>query len=96
MSGELTNNPFSVQSPEHIAAEDVVTLFVEDFADFHQVLRTGHTFLTWCRAESGKSMIFRFLSNQTAKFLKTRPLGELEFLPLHPDQRDRTASNRTP
>lgn len=78
MSSDLTKNPFSVQSPEHIAADDVISLFVEDFADFHQVLRTGHTFLHGARG-SGKSMIFRYLEPDCQIIAKKRALHELEF-----------------
>jgi hypothetical protein len=78
MSSDLTKNPFSVQSPEHIAADDVISLFVEDFADFHQVLRTGHTFLHGARG-SGKSMIFRYLEPDCQIIAKKRALKELEF-----------------
>lgn len=78
MSSDLTKNPFSVQSPEHIAADDVISLFVEDFADFHQVLRTGHTFLHGARG-SGKSMIFRYLEPDCQIIAKKCALSELEF-----------------
>ncbi len=78
MPSDLTKNPFSVQSPEHIAADDVISLFVEDFADFHQVLRTGHTFLHGARG-SGKSMIFRYLEPDCQVIAKKRALNELDF-----------------
>jgi hypothetical protein len=78
MSSDLAKNPFSVQSPEHIVADDVISLFVEDFADFHQVLRTGHTFLHGARG-SGKSMIFRYLEPDCQSIAKKCALAELEF-----------------
>ena len=78
MPSDLAKNPFSVQSPEHIAADDVISLFVENFADFHQVLRTGHTFLHGARG-SGKSMIFRYLEPDCQIIAKKRTVSELEF-----------------
>jgi len=56
----LPENPFVVQTPEGISAQNAVSLFVEEFADFYQILREGHTFLNGARG-SGKSMIFRFM-----------------------------------
>jgi hypothetical protein len=78
MPSDFMRNPFSVQSPEHITAEDVFSLFVEDFADFHQILRTGHTFLHGARG-SGKSMIFRFLEPDCQILKKRCSLDELDF-----------------
>ena len=53
-------NPFSVQTPEGISAEDFNQLFVPVFNDFPAVQNPGHTFLHGPRG-SGKSMIFRYL-----------------------------------
>lgn len=53
-------NPFSVQTPEDINAEEVVDLFVDVFGDFYNVRNQGHTFLHGPRG-SGKSMMFRYL-----------------------------------
>ena len=54
------NNPFAVQSPEGLSAEDAHSLFVPVFTDFPQLLTPGHTFLHGPRG-SGKSMMFRNL-----------------------------------
>ncbi len=54
------DNPFSVQTPEDINAQEVVDLFVDVFSDFRNVPNPGHTFLNGPRG-SGKSMMFRFL-----------------------------------
>ena len=78
MVNEIARNPFSVQSPERIAAEEVLSLFVEDFADFQQVLRSGHTFLHGARG-SGKSMIFRFLEPDCQALKKNCQIHDLEF-----------------
>lgn len=78
MPSDFDLNPFAVQSPEHIAANDVLSLFVEDFADFHQIRRTGHTFLHGARG-SGKSMIFRILEPDCQMLKKKCALKELDF-----------------
>ena len=54
------NNPFAVQSPEDLSAEDAHSLFVSVFTEFPQLLTPGHTFLHGPRG-SGKSMMFRYL-----------------------------------
>lgn len=54
------NNPFYVQSPEKLSAEDAHSLFVDVFTDFPSILTSGHTFLHGPRG-SGKSMMFRYL-----------------------------------
>ena len=56
----LQDNPFSVQTPEDIKAEEVVELFVDVFSDFYNIKNQGHTFLNGPRG-SGKSMMFRYL-----------------------------------
>lgn len=56
----LQANPFSVQTPEDISAEDVAELFVDVFSDFYNIPNAGHTFLHGPRG-SGKSMMFRYL-----------------------------------
>lgn len=70
----LADNPFAVQTPEGISAEDAFGLFVDVFTDFFQVINPGHTFLNGPRG-SGKSMMFRYMLPD-CQFLK------LEGLPL--------------
>jgi hypothetical protein len=55
-----TTNPFTVQTPEDISADDTISLFVNVFSDFHRIPHVGHCFLHGPRG-SGKSMMFRFL-----------------------------------
>lgn len=38
-------NPFEVNTPEGISAQDAYDLFVDVFTDFYQVPKIGHTFL---------------------------------------------------
>ena len=53
-------NPFEVNTPEGISAQDAYDLFVDVFTDFYQVPKIGHTFLNGSRG-SGKSMMFRYM-----------------------------------
>ena len=53
-------NPFAVQTPEHLSATDVVSLFVSDMTDYWQILNQGHTIIYGPRG-AGKSMIFRYM-----------------------------------
>lgn len=57
----LEQNPFSVQTPEAMSAQDIVDLFVDFFSKFFNVEKPGHTFLHGPRG-SGKSMMLRFMA----------------------------------
>lgn len=41
---EEMKNPFEVNTPEGISAQDAYDLFVDVFTDFYQVPKIGHTF----------------------------------------------------
>lgn len=71
-------NPFSVQTPEDIPAQEVVSLFVDVFGDFHHIPHAGHTFLHGPRG-SGKSMMFRFLEPDCQKIKVRKKLKSLPF-----------------
>lgn len=71
-------NPFTVQSPEDMSAEDTVSLFVDVFSDFPKVPREGHTFLHGPRG-SGKSMMFRYLKPDCRCIVKKCTVKELPF-----------------
>jgi hypothetical protein len=53
-------NPFVVQTPEGISAEEARDLFVDVFTEFRNVPNPGHAFIHGPRG-SGKSMMFRYL-----------------------------------
>lgn len=72
------NNPFAVQTPEELSAQDVVNLFVEDFSDFYKIPKAGHTFLNGARG-SGKSMIFRYLEPDVQCLTLNKSVSELPF-----------------
>lgn len=76
----LQDNPFSVQTPEDISAEEVVELFVDVFSDFYNIKNQGHTFLNGPRG-SGKSMMFRYLEPD-CQLIKSAQ-GELRKLPFY-------------
>lgn len=75
---EIAQNPFAVQTPEDLDAQEVVDLFVPDFSDFHKIPLGGHAFLNGSRG-SGKSMIFRFLEPDCQSIEKKKPVKELPF-----------------
>lgn len=56
----LLSNPFAVQTPEHLKADEVVSLFVSELTDYWQILNRSHTLIYGPRG-AGKSMIFRFM-----------------------------------
>jgi hypothetical protein len=71
-------NPFAVQTPEGVSAEDVVSLFVDVFTDFYHIPRPGHTFLHGPRG-SGKSMMFRYLEPDCQSLVHDCTLRDLPF-----------------
>ena len=75
---EIARNPFAVQTPEDMHAQEVVDLFVPDFSDFHKIPLAGHAFLNGSRG-SGKSMIFRFLEPDCQSIKKNKPVKDLPF-----------------
>jgi hypothetical protein len=71
-------NPFAVQTPEDLPAEDAVSLFVDVFTDFHHIPNPGHTFLNGHRG-CGKSMMFRYLEPDCQQLARGTPFGKLPF-----------------
>lgn len=55
-----SKNPFSVQTPESMSADEVLSLFVEEFTDYSHILDQSHSMVFGPRG-AGKSMIFRFM-----------------------------------
>lgn len=53
-------NPFQIKTPEGLAPEEAVSLFVDVFTDYQKIKAQGHTFIMGPRG-IGKSMIFRYL-----------------------------------
>lgn len=77
-----SNNPFAVQTPEDISAEDAYHLFVDVFTDFYQVPKIGNTFLHGPRG-SGKSMMFRYMMPDCQKLKTGKALNELEYFSIY-------------
>lgn len=71
-------NPFAVQTPEDVEAHHVVSLFVEEYTDFHKIPKIGHTFLNGSRG-SGKSMIFRYLEPDCQSIVEKKSVHDLPF-----------------
>jgi ABC-type enterochelin transport system ATPase subunit len=85
----MIKNPFEVNTPEGISAEDVHDLFVDVFSDFHQVPKSGHTFLNGPRG-SGKSMMFRYMMPNCQRIIKAeggeityKEISELDYFSLY-------------
>lgn len=57
------SNPFVVESPEKLAPNELVDLFVEKFTKIEVLKERKHTFL-WGSRGSGKSMMLRYLDPQ--------------------------------
>lgn len=72
------DNPFTVQTPEDITAEDTLSLFVNVFSDFHRVPYAEHCFLHGPRG-SGKSMMFRYLQPDCQCLHNSCTVAELPF-----------------
>src|ERR1035437_385843 len=78
MTSLLSENPFTVQTPEEISAEDATALFVDMFTDFEKLHHVGHTFVHGPRG-SGKSMMFRFMQPDCQCLDKKTPLHKLRY-----------------
>src|SRR5688500_14184940 len=59
----LPDNPFVVESPEKLSAEQIVALFIKEFTDIETVKQRRHTII-WGSRGSGKSMTLRYLEPQ--------------------------------
>lgn len=78
----MKKNPFEVNTPEGISAQDAYDLFVDVFSDFYQVPRIGHTFLNGSRG-SGKSMMFRYMMPDCQILKGKKALKELDYFALY-------------
>lgn len=72
------SNPFIVQSPEDISAEDVKHLFVDVFTDFYKIREPGHTMVNGPRG-CGKSMMFRYLLPDCQCLYRNSQLKDIDF-----------------
>ena len=71
-------NPFTVRTPEDLAAAEAAGLFVDVFTDFYKIRERGHAMLNGPRG-SGKSMMFRYLAPDCLRIAEKRPIEELDF-----------------
>lgn len=71
-------NPFTVRTPEALAAADAAGLFVDVFTDFYKIRDPGHAMLNGPRG-SGKSMMFRYLEPDCQCIAEDRRIPELGF-----------------
>lgn len=82
MTTVINKNPFEVQTPEGMKAEDVIELFVDVFTDFYHVPRQGHTFLNGPRG-SGKSMMFRFMLPDCQTLHLNKKINQLDYFSIY-------------
>lgn len=78
----LSQNPFSVTTPEDMSAQEACSLFVDVLPDFPQILSPGHAFLHGPRG-SGKSMIFRYLQPDCQCLDKGVQITQLPFFAIY-------------
>jgi len=82
MNEIIRKNPFAVQTPEGMKAEDVIDLFVEVFSDFYHVPNPGHTFINGPRG-SGKSMMFRYMLPDCQKLKLKKKINEIKYFSIY-------------
>lgn len=83
MNEIIKRNPFAVQTPEGMKAEDVIDLFVDVFSDFYHVPNQGHTFINGPRG-SGKSMMFRYMLPDCQKLvLGKERIEEIDYFSIY-------------
>ncbi len=75
-------NPFGVQTPEGIDADQAHKLFVDIFTDFPQVESRSHSFINGPRG-SGKSMMFRMMRADCLRLRRNCSLNQLPYLALY-------------
>ena len=76
------DNPFWVQTPEKISAQDAQNLFVDIFSEFPQVESPSHSFIVGPRG-SGKSMMFRMMRPDCLILRHGVALKDLPFLGIY-------------
>ena len=78
MARQGTPNPFTVKTPEGLAATEAAHLFVDVFTDFYKIRDPGHAMLNGPRG-SGKSMMFRYLEPDCQCIAEGREIRQLDF-----------------
>lgn len=76
------SNPFQYLTPEQINSEDALSLFVDVFKDYYQILNPGNTFIHGPRG-SGKSMMFRIMKPDCQMLKYKKKLHEIDFYSVH-------------
>lgn len=73
-----SKNPFAVQTPESMPADEVLSLFVEELTDYPHILDQSHSIIFGPRG-AGKSMIFRFMEPDCQTKYKSCEFRQLDF-----------------
>lgn len=82
MLQQHTKNPFQYLTPDQIEASEALSLFVDVFKDYYQVLNPGNTFIHGPRG-SGKSMMFRIMKPDCQKMKFEKKINEIDFFGIH-------------
>lgn len=82
-----SKNPFAVQTPESMSAEEVLSLFVEESTDYPHILDQSHSMIYGPRG-SGKSMIFRFMEPDCQTKHRDCKFSELNFFGVYVPVKD--------
>lgn len=82
LAEKKNNNPFQITTPEDLDAETTVSLFVDVFTDFPQIMNPGHVFLIGPRGV-GKSMMFRYLQADCQCLVEKCSFSQLPFIGIY-------------
>ena len=82
MTRNENSNPFRITTPEDLTADETVSLFVDVFTDFSQIVDPGHVILKGPRGV-GKSMMFRYLQADCQCLKTGKSISDLPFIAIY-------------
>ena len=86
----MSENPFSVFTPEGLTADRVVAIFSTEMPGLGNIENAGHAFVIGTRG-SGKSILFRYLEPDCQQLVTNKALNALPFLSLYASFRETQA-----
>ena len=86
----MSENPFTVFTPEGLTAERVVAIFSTEMPGLGNIESAGHAFVIGTRG-SGKSILFRYLEPDCQRLVTKKALNKLPFLSLYVSFRETQA-----
>jgi hypothetical protein len=78
----MSDNPFSVTTPEEMTAKQANQLFVEMYSDYPQIGRPGNLLMTGARG-TGKSMLIRCSLPDVMMIKDSKSFSELDYVAFH-------------